>query len=126
MLPRKAGRTASMPASSGRASVVFDHLAVGIVRISRLAEAQREAVALGAVHDIGHGFSGGTESDRKQACRQRIERAAMTGLLGVEKAFQLVDHVGAGRALRLIENEPPVQGAAAPAAFHHGLCDRCV
>ena len=77
MSPRKAGSAARIAASVRPHLARGRHLPVGVVGVPRLAEAQREAVALGAVHHVGDGLGGGAEGDRQHARRQRVERAAM-------------------------------------------------
>ena len=95
------------------------HLPVGVVGVARLAEAEREAIHLGPVHDVGHGLGGVPERDRQHAGRQRVERAAMARLLRVERTLDPVDHVRAGDPRRLVDDEPPVERAAA--AFAHAM-----
>ena len=95
-------------------------LAVGVVGVAGFAEAEGEAVELGAVHDVGHGLGGGAEGDRQDAGGERVERAAMAGLLGVEGAADAVDHVGAGEARRLVDDQPAVERTAAGLAAGHG------
>ena len=76
-------------------------------------------VQLGAVHHIGDGFRRGPESDRQHAGGERIEGAAMAAFLRVEPAFQAVDDIGAGQALRFVDDEPAVQRTAALFALAH-------
>ena len=67
--------------ASGRTSLVAvtSPSASSVARASP--EAQREAVVLAAVHDEGHGLGRLAQRDRQHAGGQRIERAAMAGLL---------------------------------------------
>ena len=95
-------------------------LAIGIVGVARFAEAQREAVELRAVHHIGHGLGRRTERDRQHAGGERIERAAVAGLLRVERAAHAVDHVGAGQPRWLVDDQPAVERTAAGLAAGHG------
>ena len=71
-------------------------LAVGVVGVSGFTEAEGKAVELGAVHHVGDGLGGGAERDGEDAGGERVEGAAVAGLLGVEGAANAVDHVGAG------------------------------
>jgi hypothetical protein len=81
-----------------------------------LPEAQGETVELGAVHHVGNGFGGGAERDGQHAGGERIERAAMARLLGVERAADTVDDVGAGQAGGFVDDEPAIERAAADLA----------
>ena len=124
MAPRNAGRAASIVASSGRTSLVSMTCAVGVVGVARFAELQGEVIQLGAVHDIGHGLGRGAERHRQQAGRQRVQRAAMAGFLRIEQALDAVDHVRAGHPGRLVDDQPPVERAAARLAAGHDLGTR--
>ena len=121
MSPRKAGRAAWIAASVGRTAEVAVTCAVGVVGVARFAETQGEVVELGAVHDVGHGLGGRAEGDRQQAGGQRVERAAVAGLLGGERAPDPVDDVGAGDPGRLVDDQPAVQRAAARLAGEGAL-----
>jgi hypothetical protein len=115
------GGQCSVDLGVGRADVGGGgDLAVGVVGVARFAEAEREAVELRSIHDIGHGLGGSTKSDRQDAGGERIERAAVTGLLSVEGASDAVDHVGAGEARRLVDDQPAVERTAAGLAARHG------
>jgi len=61
---------------------------------------------LGAVHHIGHGLGGLAESDRQHAGGQRVERAGMPGLLGLEEPFRLRHCFRRAHAHRFVENDP--------------------
>ena len=120
MSPRNVPDAASnllVRGSDGRGGAEF---AIGIVGVARLTEAKREAVEFRAVHDIGHGLRGGTERDRQDARGERIERAAVTGLLRVECAADAVDHVGAGQPRWFVNDQPAVERTAAGPAAGHG------
>src|SRR5579864_5806103 len=59
-----------------------DDLAFGVVGRAGFAEAKREAVFLGTLHDEGHRLGRLSQGNRQHAARQRVERTAMPGLLG--------------------------------------------
>ena len=86
--------------------------ALGVIGIARLAETDGEMIDFGAVHNVRHGFGGRPQGDGQNAGGQRVQSAAMAGFLRVERAFHLVHRLGAGDALRFVQNNPAVQFAA--------------
>ena len=99
----------------------FRHRAFEIVGRALLAPGDGEAVDLRAVHDVGHGLRRLAERDRQHAGRQRIERAGMSGLLGLEQPLDLGDGLGRAHADRLVEDQPAGDRPALflAAAGHH-------
>ena len=89
----------------------LDHPALGVVGIPFLAPAHGEAVELAAVHDEGDGLGGFAERDRQTAGSERIERAGVSGALGLEQSLHHADRVGRGHADRLVENDPAMDVA---------------
>ena len=77
-------------------------------------------VELGAVHDIGHRLGGRAKRDGQHAGGQRVERAAVSSLLRVKAATHAVDHVRAGHAGRLVDDEPAVERATTASAHRVG------
>ena len=98
-------------------------LAVGVVGVAGLTEAESETIQLGAVHDVGDGFGRRSERDGEDAGGERVERAAMAGFLGVEGSADAVDHVRAGQSGRLVDDQPAVERTATRLAAGHGC--RC-
>ncbi len=84
----------------------FDHFAFEIVGRALFAPGHGEFVDLPAVHDVRHGLCGVTERDRQHAGRERIERAGMAGLLGVEKPLDLGNGLGGAEIEWLVEDQP--------------------
>ncbi len=83
-------------------------LALGVLGRARLAEAQGEAVLLPRVHDEGHGLGRLAQRDRQDAAGQRIERAAMAGLLCAEQPAHAADRRRRAQPDRLVEHDPAV------------------
>ena len=86
MAPVKRGSSASIASAVGRASLVADDAALGVVGVALLAPAHGEAVDLAAVHHEGHGLGRLAERDRQAAGGERIERAGMAGALAPRTA----------------------------------------
>ncbi len=82
------------------------------------APADGEGVGFLAVDGERDGLGRFAERDRQDAGRERIERAGVTGLLGVEEALHAGERMRAGQAERLIEDQPAVDGQAFLAAGH--------
>ena len=76
----------------GRAPVrTCDDLPFGVVGRAFLAPAHAKAVGFGPVLNDRHGLGRLAESDRQHARRERIERAGVARLLGVEQEFESPD-----------------------------------
>ena len=76
--------TASTCASSTATGRVFDHLALGIAGGRALPQTYRRAITFVGIQQGDGEFGGFAETDRQQAGGQRIERAGMSGFLGVD------------------------------------------
>ena len=85
-----------------------DDLALGVVGRGFLAPAHAEAVGFGPVLNDRHSLGRFPERDRQHARGQRIERAGVTRLPGVEQEFEPSDRLGRGDAGRLVEIDPAV------------------
>ena len=107
IVPVKRGSGARIAARPGRAPMARD-LAVGIVGVGFRAPEHGEAIGLLAVLHERHGLGRLAESDRQNARGQRVERAGVAGLLGVEQALQLRDGMGRGHADRFVEHDPAI------------------
>ena len=116
MTPTKLGSAASISAGVGRAVGGRDDLALGVVGVGLDAPAHHELVGLGAVLDDRHGLGRLAERDRQHAGSERIERAGVADLLGVEQALQPRHRLGRGDADRLVEIDPAVDLEARRAA----------
>ena len=79
MVPVKRGSSARIAAADGPLRAGGDDPALGVVGVALLAPADREAVALAAVHHERNGLGRLAERDRQAAGGQRIERAGMSG-----------------------------------------------
>ena len=118
MSPRKGGERRAELVVSGASIAGSRDRAVRVVGVAGFTEAQGEAVKLGAVHDVGHRLGGAPEGDGEHAGGERVERAAVPGLLRVECPAHLVHGGGAVQAWGLVEDEPPAEGAAAATGGH--------
>ena len=89
---------------------------LGVVGVGLGAPAHDERVGLGAVLDDRHRLGRLAERDRQHAGSERIERAGVADLLGVEQALQPRHRLGRGDADRLVEIDPAVDLEARRAA----------
>ena len=106
---RRRSAAGGLRSRPGRAPVgARDDLPFGVVGRAFLAPAHAEAISLGAVLHDRHGLGRLAESDRQHAGRERIERAGVARLLGVEQELEPPDGLGRGDAGRLVEIDPAV------------------
>ena len=108
MRPVKRGRIAAISDALGALVRAGDDLALGVVGRGLLAPADAEAIFLGAFLHDRHGLGRLAEGDRQHAGGERIERAGVARLLGVEQEFEPPDRLGRGDADRLVEIDPAV------------------
>ena len=94
------------------------HLALGILGRAGFAETQGEPVFLAGVHDERHRLGRLAERDRKNSARQRIERAAMSRLLGAEQTPYATDRRRRAKTDRLVEHDPAVDLVALFSSRH--------
>ena len=78
-----------------------------------------EAIGLLALLHEGDRLRRFAEGDRQEAGGERIERAGVTGLLGVEEALQQRDGARRGHADGFVENDPAVDFDAPGARSIH-------
>ena len=82
----KRGSRAAMASSSRAQLRGRDDLALGVVGVGLDAPGTVKLIDLPPVHHEGNGLGRLAERDRQEAGGQRVERAGMAGLLGVEQA----------------------------------------
>ncbi|MOA19832.1 hypothetical protein D3C78_1402380 [compost metagenome] len=90
----------------------IEHLAFQIVGRALLTPGDGKFVDFPTVHDVRHGFGGVAERDRQHAGGQRIERAGMARLLGIEQPLDLGNGLGGAKIERFVEDEPTGNRAA--------------
>ncbi len=89
---------------SGRCSVT-DRVALGVIGRRALAEADRRRVLLVETHEIGEQARRRARAQRQQAGGRRVEGAGVADLARTEGATSASDHVVAGEAGRLIDEQ---------------------
>ena len=88
------------------------HLAFGILALGRDAPPNGEDIFLLRVHRPLDGLGRFSESNRQDAIGQRIQRPAMTDLLGIVLALQDGNRLGGRDVDRFEQVEPPVDRVA--------------
>ena len=117
MTPMKRGNAATMAAGVGPQIGLRDGPALGVVGVGLDAPSDGEAIGLHAVLHDRHGLGRLAEGDGQHAGGERIERAGVAGLLGVEQKLQPSDRLGRGDADGLVEIDPAVHLGARYAAL---------
>ena len=95
-------------------------LTLAVEAVGRNPPVDGEAIDLLRLHHEGDGLGRLAEGDGQDAGGQRVERAGMAGLLGVEQAADLRHRLGRTHAERLVETDPAVDDLALLAAAHQG------
>ena len=93
-------------------------LALAVEAVGRNPPVDGEAIDLLRLHHEGDGLGRLAQGDGQDAGGQRIERARVTGLLGVEQAADLRHGLGRAHAERLVETDPAVDDLALLATTH--------
>jgi hypothetical protein len=91
-----------------RDGVLGEHAAGPIERVGDDAEHALGLVRLVVGEQVLRELGGRAEADRQDAGRDRIERAAVPGALGAERALHAIHRAGRGQACGLVEDEHPV------------------
>ena len=108
MSPVKSGSLASISARGRPPVALRDRLPLGVVGVGLGAEADREAVLLAALDREGDGLGRLAEGDRKDAGRERIERAGMSRLRRLVEALHARNGLRRGHPRGLVEDEPAI------------------
>ena len=105
----------------GRAHVrPSDDLALAVHAVGRDAPVDGEAIDLLRLHHHGHGLGRFAQRDGQDAAGQWVQRACVTGLLGVEQAADAADGLGRSHLERLVQAHPAVDDLALLLAAHYG------
>ena len=124
MTPVKPGSAAAIAAGSGRSFGLRDGAALGVVGVGLDAPLDRETVGLHAVLHDRHGLGRLAEGDRQHAGGERVERAGVARLLGVEQVLEPPDRLRRGDADGLVEIDPAVDLGALGAALRRAAARR--
>src|SRR5205807_7153939 len=96
--------------------------AVGIAGVRFGTPADRKAIDFFVILNERHGLCRLAKSDRQNPRGERVERAGMSSLLGVEYALQPGYRMGRGHAGRFVEHDPAMNVVSRRCAdLHSGL-----
>ena len=100
-----------------------DHGAFLVLAVGGGAPLNGEEVFLFGIHRPLAGLGGLAQRNRQDARGERVERAAMAGLLGIQQPFHDADGLGGGDVDRLVEHKPAMHRVALAFALpRHWKC----
>src|SRR6185312_15593117 len=94
----------------------LDDFAFGIIRRRGCAEPAARRIGLARAKQVSRNFRRFAEADRQQTGGQRIEAAGMSGLVGVEEAFCLLQRAVGAYSCGFIEEQDAADGT--PGGLH--------
>ena len=94
-------------------------MTIGIGGVGTLPQAGNHAVTFVRIQQILRKLCRFPEADGQHARRQRVQRAGMSGTVGVIDAFYFLQDVIAGHALRLIQQQDAVNVATTTTRTTH-------